>query len=100
MFHHVLEKRVKQHSSYVDYSRFRHCLWNILLLCWGCHDAYERNPAIKRLQSIVDYKQNLVDILEDGDYDYDKQHIWRSEEDIIEHALIQSLFGKHPLTYA
>jgi hypothetical protein len=98
MFHHVLEKRVKVHSPHVDYSRFRHCKWNIMLLCWQCHDAYERNPAVGRIATIVLYRDMLIGILEDGVYDFDSEHLWSTDTEV-DLSPIQSLFGKTLVKY-
>lgn len=93
MFHHILEKRDKK-GRYDDYSMYRHCLWNIMLLCWQCHDAYERNPDTRLF--IVMAKQFLLDML-DQEFEFDQDDIWLKGE-IVETILINQLFGNTRIT--
>lgn len=37
-FHHILEKR--------NFPDFRHCMWNIAILCPDCHSGYESRPDL------------------------------------------------------
>jgi hypothetical protein len=91
-FHHILEKREKL-FQHVDYSIYRHCLWNILLLCWGCHDAYERMPDTRPF--IVGVKQGLLTLMEQP-FDYDQHIIWPQAAPV-EFNLLHSLFGNLPI---
>lgn len=93
MFHHILEKRDKK-GRYDDYSQFRHCMWNIMLLCWQCHDAYERNPDTRPF--IVIAKQALLDILEQS-FEYDREDLWPEGEEI-DTTIITHLFGPVRIT--
>jgi hypothetical protein len=98
MFHHILEKRKKKIVS-ADYSRFRHCKWNILILCRQCHDAYERNPLTK--PSIHLYRSELVVWVNIPDFCYDRDHFWiNGVDDQPDYDHIQSLFPKQQLKFA
>jgi hypothetical protein len=57
MFHHILEKRSKTKMKHSDYSRFRYCTWNIMLLHWDCHTSYERNP---KKRPLIDKQRELL----------------------------------------
>lgn len=49
-FHHLLEKSPNNET---DYSQYRHCKWNIVLVSWETHDKVHNNidncPKIKAL---------------------------------------------------
>jgi hypothetical protein len=92
MFHHVLEKRKKAHADHVDYSQFRHCKWNIMLLCWACHTTADNMLSSKVVRNVADYRNRLLIILE-LDYSYDRDHIWLTNEKL-DLTPITSLFGK------
>lgn len=98
MFHHVLEKRLKKHAVHADYSRFRHCRWNIMLLCWECHQTYENQPASKKVTIVADYRHKLLTLIE-LEYEYDQDHIWLKDE-VLDLSPIQQLFAKYPITLA
>jgi hypothetical protein len=94
MFHHILEKRQKK-FSHEDYTAYRHCEWNILLLCWQCHDAYERNPDTRPF--IVDVKSTLLHILSQP-HAFDYEDIWLTETEV-NILIIHQLFADYPLKF-
>jgi 5-methylcytosine-specific restriction endonuclease McrA len=59
--HHVLAKKPSAHQ-YSDYSRFRHCRWNIVLLHWPCHTAADGDNAPR----VKAYKDVLLLLHEEG----------------------------------
>ena len=82
-FHHVLEKREKDNKAN-EYTQYRHCKWNIMLLCWSCHDAYERNPAIIRLQPIRDRRSELLIVhshIVENIVNWDDESYWYDDQD-------------------
>lgn len=95
MFHHILEKRGKAHK-HEDYTRFRHCKWNILLLCWDCHNSYESNADNQ--PTIHNEKLHLLDIIENKLYDYDRNFIWVLDVTLPMNNL-HSLFPKTQLIF-
>lgn len=83
-FHHILEKREKDNKAN-EYTMYRHCKWNIMLLCWQCHDAYERNPAIIRLEPIRLLRSQLLIVhsqIQDGTVEWDHDAYWYDTQDI------------------
>lgn len=62
LFHHVLPKRPDG-----GYPQYRHCKWNIWILCWQCHDTHDNgNPDSKTIQKLREYYHQLVKLHEDG----------------------------------
>lgn len=53
-FHHILEKR--------NYEEYRHCEWNIVILCWECHQNADNN----RIELLNRYKRVLLYKIEKG----------------------------------
>jgi 5-methylcytosine-specific restriction endonuclease McrA len=49
-FHHILEKR--------NYKEYRHCEWNIIVLCWSCHQNADQNKIelVNRYRKFLLYK--------------------------------------------
>ncbi len=47
-FHHILEKR--------NFENYRHCEWNIIILCWLCHQDADQN----KIELINRYKRKLL----------------------------------------
>jgi hypothetical protein len=92
MFHHVLEKREKLHQ-HDNYTAYRHCHWNILLLCWGCHDAYERHPDTRPW--IVDIKKGLLQLMEQP-FSYDRDIIWLQDSPV-DLKPLSLIFGNLPI---
>ena len=58
-FHHVLEKR--------NYKEYRHAVWNIVILCRICHDAWEDNPDARTAVTIM--RDYLLELHEKGELD-------------------------------
>jgi hypothetical protein len=56
-FHHLLPKR--------NFEEYRYCKWNIALLTWQCHDAWERNPLTRPL--ITEKQQSLLKQHDNGE---------------------------------
>ena len=54
-FHHVLPKRDEDKGGYPQY---RHKKWNIMLLLWDCHDAWERKHDTR--PEITNYQKELL----------------------------------------
>lgn len=70
MFHHVLAKQ--------SYERYALCKWNIMVLDYEIHNRYEVNPLTEPL--IEEYKQHLLNLLDNNDYEFDNDHIWRKSD--------------------
>ena len=62
LFHHILAKRPDG-----GYPQYRHCKWNIWILCWQCHDTHDNgnidSPTIAKLRA--EYHR-LLKLHEDG----------------------------------
>ena len=66
-FHHILAKRDKKDGGYPQY---RHCKWNIWLLCHICHDTNDNgNPDSKTLVKLRSEYYRLLSLHENGGLD-------------------------------
>lgn len=66
-FHHILEKR--------NFELYGLCKWNIIILTWAIHDAYERNPDT--YPELFDMRNNLLAEIDTGKYEFDNDAIWK-----------------------
>lgn len=60
--HHVLAKKKSIHE-YNDYSIYRHCKWNIVILDWPHHTSADADNAPK----VYEYKQRLIEMHNNGE---------------------------------
>lgn len=62
LFHHVLPKRPDG-----GYPQYRHCKWNIWILCWECHDTHDNgNPDSAKVKKLRTYYYQLIKLHDDG----------------------------------
>lgn len=62
LFHHILPKRPRG-----GYPQYRHCKWNIWILCWKCHDTHDNgNPESKTISKLRKEYRRLLKLHEDG----------------------------------
>lgn len=62
LFHHILPKREKG-----GFPQYRHCKWNIWLLCWQCHDTHDNgNPDSKIVKPLRTEYERLKTLHETG----------------------------------
>lgn len=82
-FHHILEKRM--------YELYGLCKWNIVILSWDVHNAYESNPI--KVPELHELRRHLLECIDDSKYHYDNDEIWcPGDKELINH--IAAITGK------
>lgn len=61
--HHILQKKQTVHA-HSDYSIYRHCKWNIVIISWQTHDKVHMN--IENCPKIKAYTLKLVKMHDEG----------------------------------